>query len=561
MIVRVVSAAILAWSVCAASALASSIQDAGPSQQAATASVDGEAVNTEERALADLEGSGDAFVLSTSQPAARIRFSLPPETVSSEAWLRLAARPASDGTDGRIRVTVNGGEPIIIRPQPRAMEARFALFSADFRPGNNVLEIAYSTESASTGWIVDARRSRLRLTLEPVAPLETLDALERALGADFAAPRRIALMTDSGRERITLESLLAQALALRAGAVPIFTGDAENADLVVRVAELARLDEADRAALRSQDSQGPEIAFRRDNGQPRLIVTGRNIDEATAAARLMGARSFAGYGATFLAADAISADRLGRRSVDLDRTAMDRADLRTFASSGLPFSADQGARTAVQFSTRFDSDRHGALSVLARAALIGGEAWLYAWYGDAGETAPANHNLLVIGPNSTEFDAVDRNAPEELRAALRAAERSRGQRGLMRLAAAAYADDGTTSTGEGAELGVGVASLFRDRRNAERWIGTLTAPDIASFENAGRQLARSDLWSALEGRAAVWSARGVTPLDFSVAPPTLADRAQEFALDHTRDAAFLLFGAALLMLLRGLLRRRREETA
>ena len=79
----------------------------------------------------------------------------------------------------------------------------------------------------------------------------------------------------------------------------------------------------------------------------------------------MGARSFAGYGATFLAADAISAGRLGRRSVDLDRTAMDRADLRTFATSGLPFSADQGARTAVQFSTRFDSDRHGALSVLA----------------------------------------------------------------------------------------------------------------------------------------------------------------------------------------------------
>jgi hypothetical protein len=131
----------------------------------------------------------------------------------------------------------------------------------------------------------------------------------------------------------------------------------------------------------------------------------------------------------------------------------------------------------------------------------------------------------------------------------------------MRLAAAAYADAGTAATGEGAELGVGVASLFRDRRNAERWIGTLTAPDIASFENAGRQLARSDLWSALEGRAAVWSARGVTPLDFSVAPPTFAERAQEFALDHTRDAAFLLFGAALLMLLRGLLRRRREEAA
>lgn len=194
--------------------------------------------------------------------------------------------------------------------------------------------------------------------------------------------------------------------------------------------------------------------------------------------------------------------------------------------------------------------------MLARAALIGGEAWLYAWYGEAGEAAPANHNLLVIGPNTTEIDIIDRSAPEELRAALRAAERSRGQRGLMRLAAAAYADAGPA---EGPELGVGVASLFRDRRQPDRWIGTLTAPDIASFEQAGRQLARSDLWSALEGRAAVWSARGVTPLDFSVQPPTLTERAQEFAVDHTRDAAFLLFGAALLMLARGAMRRRRKN--
>jgi hypothetical protein len=552
MFVRVVTAAILAWSACVSGVLASSIQEDAAAQQSVET-----AVNTEERALADLPGSGDAFVLSTAQPAKRIRFSLPPHIVSSEAWLRLAARPASDGTDGRIQVSINGGDPIVIRPQPRAMEARFALFSGDIRAGENVLEISYATDSAATGWIVDARRSQLRLTLEPVAPVETLDELEQALAADFAAPRRIALDTDAGRERITLESLLAQGLALRAGEVPLFTGDTDNADLVVRIAELARLDDADRAALRASDSQGPEIAFRHDDGQPRLIVTGRNIDEATAAARLMGARSFRGYGATFLAADAISAGRLGRHSVEVDRTIVDAADLRTFATSGLPFSADQGARTAVQFSTRFDSDRYGALSVLARAALIGGEAWLYAWYGDAGDSAPANHNLLVIGPNTTDFDVVDRNAPEELRAALRAAERSRGQRGLMRLAAAAYADAGTST--DGAELGVGVASLFQDRRQAGRWIGTLTAPDIASFENAGRQLARSDLWGALEGRAAVWSARGVTPLDFSVQPPTLTERVQEFAVDHTRDAAFLLFGAALLMLLRGAMRRRRAE--
>lgn len=517
--------------------------------------------NTEERALADLNGAGDAFVLSTSQPRSRIHFTLPPNVQTSEAWLRLAARPASDATAGTIEVRVNGGDPIVIRPQARAMEARFALFSADMRPGSNTLEIAYSTQTAAPGWIVDARRSQLRLTLEPVRPLETLGELEHALGSDFAAPRRIALVTDAGRERITLEALTAQGLALRAGEVPLFTGDADQADMVVRIAEFSRLDETDRAALRRGESQGPEVAFRHD-GVPHLIVTGRNLDEATAAARLMGARSFEGYGRSFLAADAISARRLGREQVRDARAFSTNADLRTFAASGLPFSADQGARTAVQFSTRHDADRYGALSVLARAALIGDQAWLYAWYGDTSETAPADHNLLIIGPNSTQVSAVDRSAPEELRAAMRAAERSRGQRGLMRLAAAAYADAGDHAASapgsQPRETGVGVASLFRDRHNNQRWIGTLTTPDVASFADAGRSLARSDLWQALEGRAAVWSSRGVTPLDFSVAAPTLMDRARELAVDHTRDAAFLLFGAALLMLLRGFARRRAQ---
>ena len=122
-----------------------------------------------------------------------------------------------------------------------------------------------------------------------------------------------------------------------------------------------------------------------------------------------------------------------------------------------------------------------------------------------------------------------------------------------------YADAGDVEAGT--EVGIGVASLFRDQANQSRWIATLTAPDIASFEAAGRSLARSDLWMALEGRAAVWSARGVTALDYAVVSPTLTERAREFALDHTRDAALLLFGAAFLLLLRGFFARRKTLSA
>lgn len=522
-----------------------------------------EASRIEERTLADLETGMDAFVLSPSQARTRIRFYLPPNTYSPEAWLKLAARPASDNSNGRIQVSINGGEAIIIRPQPRSLEARFALFSADIHPGENVLEVSYSADSATTGWIVDARRSQLRLTLEQDSPIATLDELELALAADFAAPRRIALITDISRERATLESLVAQGVALRAGSVPLFGGDEANADLVIRMAENDRLSASDRAILRSGDrSQGPEIAYVTGD-IPRLIITGRNIDETAAAARLFAARSFEGYGRSFVAADAITAQRLGRAQVRDARLLSGNADLRTFAASGLPFSADQGSRTAVQFTTRTQADRYGALSVLARGALVSGDAWLYAWYGEAHDQAPANHNLLIIGPGSTSIAALDRNAPAEFGAAMRAAERNRGQRGLMRLAAAAYAEESNQPPAAAAEdgAGIGVASLFRDPDQPGRWIGALTSPNMASFELASRSLARSDLWRALEGRAAVWSVRGVTALDYSVSAPSLRERGQEFALDHTRDAAFMLFGIAFIMLIRGIWRRRRVHAS
>ncbi|MGK0266709.1 MAG: hypothetical protein ACI82N_000958, partial [Maricaulis sp.] len=65
-----------------------------------------EGTRIEERTLADLETGMDAFVLSSSQPRTRIRFYLPPNTYAGEAWLRLAARPASDNSSGRIQVSI-----------------------------------------------------------------------------------------------------------------------------------------------------------------------------------------------------------------------------------------------------------------------------------------------------------------------------------------------------------------------------------------------------------------------------------------------------------------------
>ncbi|MBO6797161.1 cellulose biosynthesis cyclic di-GMP-binding regulatory protein BcsB [Maricaulis sp.] len=559
MSVRVACAAIALMAVMAGGSLA--VETEAETEVLATELALQESVYTEERSLADLRSGMDAFVLSPSQNRQSIAFELPPNAQATEAWLRLAARPASETTTGLIHVSVNGGDPITIRPQARAMEARFALYSGDVRPGGNTLEIEFSTETATAGWIVDASRSQLRLSLERQERIGSLHELEETLASDYAALRRVALISEDNSERATAESLIAQGIALRAGTVPIFTNDIENSDLIVHIAEFSELPDEDLAVLRNpQGAAGPEIAFRND-GTPELIITGRNAEETTAAARLLAARSFEGYQTHFLAADAISASRLGMRQARDARNMAREADLRTFATSGLPFAADQGSRTAVQIVGNGAEDRFGALSVLARAALTSGEAWLYAWYGDGQQVVPSDHNLLVIGPNSTDFAAIDQNAPAELRAALRAAARSQGDRGMMRLAAAAYADDNSAADSNENAPNIGVASLFEDRAQAGRWIGTLTAPSEASFEAAGRSLARSTLWASLEGRAAVWSTRGVTPLDYSISAPTLQERVQEFALDHTRDAAFILFGLAFFMLLRGMWHRRRSVNA
>jgi hypothetical protein len=545
MSVRVaIAAAIL--SIAGASGVSASLE----AENSAVEAVENHLVQVEERALSDLGDGSGAFVISPSEERVEIEFQLPPHAVATEAWLTLVARPAGPSANGLISVSLNGGEPVNLRPQAQSMRAGFSLFSRDVRAGRNILSIAYSAEAASAGWLIDARDSSLRLELDRAQTLSSLGELETALGADFAAPRRVALLAEDNSDRALLEGLTAQGLALRAGRVPNFTAHPDNADLVVRIATTGALGEAERAAL---SGAGPTIALL-PGARPHIVITGRNADEAAAASRLFAARSLRGVGRTFLAADAMEAERLGRPVLTRDTRGLvgEDADLRTFATSALPFSAGQGSRTAVQIAAGTEADRMGALSVLARAALTSGEAWIYAWYGETEESAPIDHHLLIIGPRAVYADEVQRSSTPEWRTAWRQAERSQGRRGFMRFAAAAYAD------GSPAGPGLGVAGLFRDSRSPDRWIATLGAPAEASFADAGRSLARSELWGALEGRAAIWSDRGVTAYDYSVSGVPFWKGYVEFAVDNARIAALILFMLSAVILGRALMRRRRR---
>jgi hypothetical protein len=72
----------------------------------------------------------------------------------------------------------------------------------------------------------------------PVNGYATLDAMEKALRADFAAPRRVHIdASAAGDDALAVAALVAQGLALRMDEAPILVHDPAVAELVVRAAK------------------------------------------------------------------------------------------------------------------------------------------------------------------------------------------------------------------------------------------------------------------------------------------------------------------------------------
>ena len=94
MSVRVVCAALSWWAVMAGGAVA--VEGDAASEAEVLGTTAEQAIYTEERSLSDLQSGMTAFVLSPSQNQQTISFTLPPNADATEAWLNLAARPASE---------------------------------------------------------------------------------------------------------------------------------------------------------------------------------------------------------------------------------------------------------------------------------------------------------------------------------------------------------------------------------------------------------------------------------------------------------------------------------
>lgn len=512
---------------CKFSPSAAAIPDAGASAASSAPATPGRIARSEERTLASLtRDNRSTHRLDASTRELRIPFTLAPGSVPEGVELVLSARPASPRSGGRIEAMLAGSRTIAFTPQPDSFEARFSLYSDNLRAGENTLIVRLDAGNAD-GWRIDLRASRLRVTALPSAGYETLEALETALSAHFAAPRRVFIQADgSGREQLAVEALIAQGLALRMGQAPVLVERPDAAELVVRAA---------------MDPLSPNASIAL--ADPYTIrLAGAETTTVAAAARLFAARSFAGTQTRMTPADALSAPRLAHTSSD----SASRVDnLQALAESGVPFARENGGRAAIVLVGASTAERLGALSLLSRASLVSGSAWLYAWYGNDAGLAPADHDLFLMGPIGALDPRLVSAAPAEVRAATEAASR-RVPRERRSYGSTAFAAEGSPVSG----AVTGIAALYRDAGG--RTIVLLTAPEGADFSRAARRLAHSDLWRELHGRAVLWDAGSVTGFGPTARTDyALNEQLMDLFRRHDRLLALIAFALAVLLLFAG----------
>ena len=478
---------------------------------------------SEEALLARFLQSDQDITLDAHTREVRITFSIAPNAAPEGVELLMNARPAGPGASGRIEAYVNRSRAVVLQPRSEPFEARFALYSDDLRDGRNTLVLRL-TGDAGPGWAIDPNASRLRVSAAPAHGYSALDEIETALAADFAAPRRVYIDAQAaGRDALAVSALVAQGLALRMGEAPILVGDRDVAELSI----IARTRAS--AAAPAIDLTGPS-ELRLSAGLEGSLI---------AAARLFAARTMDAHEVRFDMAGALSAPRLIR-----DRPGHGAGDrLAALAASGAPFGAEQGGRAAVVMPGDNLDDLSASLSVVARAALASGSAWLYAWYGADVDAAPLGHDLLVLGPQGALDPRLLAAAPAEVRAAANAAA-NRAPRERRFYGSTAYADDAERS----AHI-TGVAALFENTEG--RRVALITAPDGADYARAAKRLARSSLWTGMQGQAVLWDSARVTPFGPSHAPRFSSEWTAQFVRDHDEWFALGAFSLAILLLLAG----------
>jgi hypothetical protein len=199
-------------------------------------------------------------------------------------------------------------------------------------------------------------------------------------------------------------------------------------------------------------------------------------------------------------------------------------DLSRFSATGAPFS-DAGGRDTLIVLPKGKSDYHAALSVLAKLAESKSEGWKEASFirGTQGLASAANNkNVLFILPSKDLPNAIVKDAPKSLRAALKG-QSFKGDN-LLSAEVERYADvsDKTAYQSAARKLASrnnirrgGVAAIYRSPYQNNKMAAVITNSSNQPFVQSVRTLTEDEHWNALEGRVARWNEKTVLMAELS----------------------------------------------
>jgi hypothetical protein len=220
----------------------------------------------------------DVATLDWRTPEQTFTVELAPSDWIEDVALTLYGDPVGTAPAGRdVEVSLNGGDPVRLQLQRQGFTARINLPLKDIRTGRNTVAlrllpargVSCLTENDG-GWEFNLKRSRLDTVVEAKSRSVLLSEVNTMFSRPSAAPRRIALRA-VGDDKLALEALMAQGVALRTDEVPRFTlGGAGEIEVIAGTRLALAGIVTDESIL---ESKGARVAVH--EGRPvRLILTG-----------------------------------------------------------------------------------------------------------------------------------------------------------------------------------------------------------------------------------------------------------------------------------------------
>ncbi|MGB0907823.1 MAG: hypothetical protein ACPGVT_10045 [Maricaulaceae bacterium] len=228
--------------------------------------------------LAGMNGA-QVSTLDWRQPKAQLRFDLMESEWTDGLELNLSMDPEGNvQRNTPIHVQFNNEEPIVLRGQKSAFDARIRLSESYVRNSGNIITISIFNDENETcktfhdgSWNINYAKSYVTIKSRSKNRSFHIGEIETRLSSPTTAPKTVAIHA-VGPEKARLEMLAAQSIALRMETIPNFRTTQGKADMQLILAPRSKLGRFINDKKITSDS-GAKISIVK--GRPlRLVITG-----------------------------------------------------------------------------------------------------------------------------------------------------------------------------------------------------------------------------------------------------------------------------------------------